>query len=169
MVKLSLTSGEPSDSEYAAILASQASQGDAAAVNAIDEYVDCIRHDGSSFDLEFFLSAISGLRDRPVVLDTAIEYALNDLQDHDMTFQEAIELLQGNYPDLVDQISTAGVLSALISETAGVRVALEGSDPPMDLGPTEEDGRPRYHLLERCGVGSSSTIYKATDRRLTDD
>ncbi|HED54464.1 MAG TPA: serine/threonine protein kinase [Phycisphaerales bacterium] len=145
------------------------SDDDVLVADAIDEYASMMVAQSHSIDLEYFLTLIPNIRKRPVVLDTAIDIAINDLVRHNMSIQEATELLLHNYPDLAENISTASTLSALLNDPHDVDSILDHSPSLLEFGPIEEGGGHRYQLVEQCGSGSSGRTYVATDRRLTDD
>ncbi len=143
-----------------------------------DELADLIDADarerigrGHTVDLDRYLSSVPGIRQRPEVLDTAIEMALLSLVRSDVPGDQAARTLAQQHPDLVDAIGTAAVLADALVSTQRLSRGLKSSKPralPQDFGPVLEDGRGRYELRELLGSGSQGAVYLAVDRQLSE-
>lgn len=123
-----------------------------------------------SVTLQDFIDVIPDLRERPVVLDAAIETVLRAMVGFGLDPSHATTTLEENYPELRDAVRTSAMLSEALASTR-----TQTPDPPRrisrslpaDFGPEYLPGVRRYELRERIGSGSHGVVYRAVDRKLS--
>ncbi len=146
---------------------------DATLAHAIRREGRALLLSGSSFDLHDVFQVIPNLRERPVPLDAAIEFALRSINEPADSDQEAIEKLVASYPELREEILVAAQLSQLsqlFRSTHSLRqdcVSTPQWPLPSDFGPSLSNGEKRYQLVRSLGDGSTSDVYLAIDRNLS--
>ncbi|MFG0257465.1 MAG: serine/threonine-protein kinase [Phycisphaerales bacterium JB043] len=133
----------------------------------------CLHELGLQSDLGKYLKTISGIVDRPVVLDAAIEAAFRTAPDGSRPVSdETVEALTRRYPQVKDAILEAASLDRLMMSTDTIRrdaqTPVIEEELPCGFGEALPTGKPRYILLERIGAGAHGEVYKAVDRKLSD-
>lgn len=151
----------------------------------VDEEVlaDAIDADGRArierrldVSLDRYLNVVPDLPSMPIALDAAIEFSLRSMAAADGRTSDrgasAIEALISRFPSLETPIRTASMLNEALFTTGMVRResgAAAEIELPHDYGPVMPDGRSRYELRSRLGVGGHGAVYLAVDRHLSDE
>ena len=126
---------------------------------------------GRDVELDRYIQSITNLPGRDVPLDAAIDVALRAMSSGGRADQSAVRTLIDRYPQFEQAIREAGVLSAALVSTAGLRADMADRavrDLPAEFGPGLLDGRARYELRELLGQGAFGQVYLATDRQLSE-
>lgn len=147
-------------------------------LNEDDDLCDAIDIDararasaGKANSIGRYLTAISDLPDRRVVLDAVLEVSLRSLRSEGTDAHAAVEALKAEYPQLSSQIDTAAMFDEFLGSTSasigGGAAAATPLSLPQALGDQSPTGERRYLLVRSLGVGSQATVYLATDAFLS--
>ncbi len=138
-----------------------------------------IRHAGRALldkgvrvDIQDYLELIPDLERRRLSLDAAIDIALRSSSNGPEISDRAIADLVARYPQLADAIHDAAALSTALWSTDLANDAARAPDPrelPQQFGPLLGENGRRYELRELLGSGSSADVYRAIDRKLSED
>jgi len=118
-----------------------------------------------------YLDAVHGLTGLRIALDAAIEFAIRAAVHAGTSEADAVGNLSAAHPNLREAIQTAFALSEGLASTttlarsAGRPVPLQ---VPSDFGPRMPDGRRRFDVRQRLGVGAQGEVYLAADRQLSE-
>lgn len=121
--------------------------------------------------LRRYLGAVPRLTELRVALDAAIEFALRGLVAAGLPEAEAARRLSGEHPQLSAAIETAVALSDGLASTTTLGRSAGRAVPlavPCEYGPRLPDGRRRFDVRQRLGVGSQGEVYLAADHLLSE-
>lgn len=143
------------------------------------ELAELIEHDGRMrlarnlpTTLERYLDAVPDLPQRRDALDAAIDVNLRWLAGGSRTDRAAVEHMVQQHPHLEAAIRDAAALGNALWSTAGLRKHMERRqqrDLPQEFGPRLDDGLPRYTLEVLLGAGAFGEVYRAVDRKLSEE
>lgn len=126
---------------------------------------------GLPISLARYLQALPRLTELRVALDAAIEFALRALVATGLNEAEAARRLTQEHPQLAAAIETAVALSDGLASTTTLGRSAGRTVPlhvPCEYGPRLPDGRRRFDVRQRLGVGSQGEVYLAADHLLSE-
>ncbi len=121
--------------------------------------------------LNRYLAAIPNLTGLRIALDAAIEFAIRSAVSQGASEGDAVRSLTAAHPSLREAIETAFALSEGLASTTTLARSAGRPEPlstPCDYGPKLPDGRRRYDIRQRLGVGAQGEVYLAADRQLSE-
>ena len=127
---------------------------------------------GVRVDMQDYIELIPDLERQRLALDAAIDIALRSLSNGPEISDNAIAELAGRYPQLADAIHDAAALSTALWSTDLAETAAHDPEPralPQQFGPRFGDNGQRYELRELLGSGTSADVYRAIDRKLSEE
>lgn len=151
-----------------------------AATGAVEDHdiADCIEADarerlarGLPLAIERYLSSVPGIEGMRIALDAAIEFALRAAIASGMTEEDAARMLVRQHPRLAAAVETAVALSDGLASTTTLGRSAGRSVPlqvPCEYGPRLPDGRRRFDVRERLGIGAQGEVYLAADHLLSE-
>lgn len=113
--------------------------------------------------LQELLDGEPAIRDDADALDVAIHCAIRSGQP--------LQSLHDSHPDLRQSIEESALLDGLVGSTsqAEMLIQVETRRTPCEFGPADRTGQRRFLLEELLGVGAFGSVYRAVDRRLSDE
>lgn len=151
-----------------------------AATSAVEDHdvADSIEADarerltrGLPLTIERYLVAVPGIENMRIALDAAIEFALRAAIGAGVPEAEAARSLAKQHPRLAAAIETAVALSDGLASTTTLGRSAGRSVPlqvPCEYGPRLPDGRRRFDVRERLGIGAQGEVYLAADHLLSE-
>ncbi|MBX3403070.1 MAG: serine/threonine protein kinase [Phycisphaeraceae bacterium] len=151
-----------------------------AATGAIEDHdvADSIEADarerlarGLPLTIERYLNGVPGIEGMRIALDAAIEFALRAAIAAGMPEADAARMLARQHPRLSAAIETAVALSDGLASTTTLGRSAGRSVPlqvPCEYGPRLPDGRRRFDVRERLGIGAQGEVYLAADHLLSE-
>jgi hypothetical protein len=118
-----------------------------------------------------YLDAIPTLTGLRIALDAAIEFAIRAAVHAGTPEADAVRALAAAHPNLREAIETAFALSEGLASTTTLARSAGRPAPltvPGDFGPRMPDGRRRFDIRQRLGVGAQGEVYLAADRQLSE-
>ncbi len=144
-----------------------------------DQLAELIEHDGrlriarqQVTTLDRYVQAVPDLQQRRDPLDAAIDVTLRWMAGGPDVDEASVSALVEKYPNLEEEIRDAATLNNAMLSTAGVREHMTEQtrrNLPQEFGPSMDDGNARYELQELLGRGAFGDVYKAVDRKLSED
>ena len=151
-----------------------------AATSAVEDHdiADSIEADarerlarGLPLKIERYLDGVPGIEGMRIALDAAIEFALRAAIAAGATEADAARMLARQHPRLAAAIETAVALSDGLASTTTLGRSAGRSVPlqvPCEYGPRLPDGRRRFDVRERLGIGAQGEVYLAADHLLSE-
>lgn len=126
---------------------------------------------GHSVWLSDYIYELGEWIEESVVLDAAIDMSLRDQMSRGLDLDAARARLLSEFPEFEAQIENAVELEKSMWNTEDARAGIDHAhrELPCAFGPIGEDGSGRYQLVEVIGSGSTSVVYRAVDRILSDE
>lgn len=126
---------------------------------------------GRPVELTRYLSAISGLPEKPVALDAAIDMSLRSGSSAGSPDRQAAEALAKAHPEMEAAIWEAFELGQFVGPSSTFSSGDEAAaalDVSRSFGPELEDGERRYAIIQQLGRGAFGTVYLAVDGLLSE-
>lgn len=151
-----------------------------AATGAVEDHdlADAIEADarerlarGLPLEIERYLESVPGIEGMRIAADAAIEFALRAAVAAGTPEDEAARALIRKHPRLTAAIETAVALSDGLASTTTLGRSAGRSVPlqvPCEYGPRLPDGRRRFDVRERLGIGAQGEVYLAADHLLSE-
>ncbi|MFG0306277.1 MAG: protein kinase, partial [Phycisphaerales bacterium JB040] len=107
------------------------------------------------------------------LLESVIEQALESLVlDHGLAPETAQRVVEAALPGRQELVRSVALLHEGLQEAASSTRDEPRPAPflglPVDVGPADVDGRPRYELRDLIGTGAQGWVYAAADRVLSE-
>jgi hypothetical protein len=151
-----------------------------AATGAVDDHdtADTIEADarerlarGLPLAIDRYLEGVPGIESMRIAVDAAIEFALRAAVASGVPETEAARALARKHPRLAAAVETAVALSDGLASTTTLGRSAGRSVPlqvPCEYGPRLPDGRRRFDVRERLGIGAQGEVYLAADHLLSE-
>jgi len=118
-----------------------------------------------------YLDAIPALPGLRIALDAALEFVIRSAVRAGSSEADTARALARAHPTLAEAIETTFALADGLTTTTIIGRSAGRTAPlavPCDFGPRTPDGRPRYDVRERLGMGAQGEVYLAADRQLSE-
>lgn len=126
---------------------------------------------GLPLAIDRYLEGVPGIEGMRIAVDAAIEFALRAAVASGVPETEAARALARKHPRLAAAIETAVALSDGLASTTTLGRSAGRSVPlqvPCEYGPRLPDGRRRFDVRERLGIGAQGEVYLAADHLLSE-
>ncbi|RNC80972.1 MAG: serine/threonine protein kinase [Phycisphaera sp.] len=143
-------------------------QDEAETLLNLSHHVESLTSAEQAVSLNELLDAFPEARDNPVLLDAVIEHAIDYVCRDGTDVSTATEAIASRHPHYASAIRRAGCLSLILDSSQDEVPETITLGIGHRIGPIDDNGLPRYEIVEACGRGSTAVIYKAVDRKMSD-